>query len=185
MPRNSSAKTKKDRITGLTLNIDGIGRLTSDKIYGPGSALADLFPRVEGAPFVQEVELEFGSKEYVVMTARSNNGAVVRSVLQGSFKYGKGKVTSATINAMANASEGPTYGYGDIVTFGGGISVDNPQSSYAWQSALSSNPGSTVASYDKDNGTVTAGDPSAFNAFGGGRFFYENWRENPFASNLI
>jgi len=185
MTKKRSPKTKKDKITGQTVDVDGIGRLTSDKVYGPGSDLVGFFPQVAGAPFVQEVELEFGSKEYVVMTARSSNGAVVRSVLQGSFTYKNGKVNSARIDAMASVSDGAAYGYGDIVTFGGGISVSDPQSAYAWQSAISANPGTTVASYDLDNGSVVAGSKEPFIAFGGGRLYQEGWAANPFAPNLI
>ena len=184
---DSPKKGTRDDITGMTVEVDGIGRITSDEKYEAGSTLVEFFPKTNGAPFVQVVELEFGSKEYVVMTTKLSNDGTTRSVLQGAFGYKDGKVASARVDAMASVSQGPnsTYGYGDIVTFGGGVSISNPQSAYSWQSALSGNPGTTVASYDLDNGSVVTGSKDPFIAFGGGKFYQEGWTSNPFDSNLI
>ena len=181
-----SSKGKKDKVTGMAIDVEGVGKLQSDKVYSKGSALSNLFQN----PYATEwdAELEFGDKRYIAMTIRatepdqSNHPTyTTRLVIEGDFKYKSNKLVSARVDRTAQVSDGP-FGWGVINSYGG-VSIANPMSASSWGAALS-DPGTVTASYETNNGVQT-GDLAALNGFGGGKFFYSGWEANPFASNLI
>jgi hypothetical protein len=185
----------KDSITGLTVTVDGYGTITSDKVYDKNSSLirnslgipSDYLNQLQSF----DAELEFNSS-YIAFTTRQvdmqGKVGATRTVFQGRFAYEKNRVKSARIDYMAQISDSGDYGYGGINYLG--ITIKHPSSGYSWMSAINSalnNPNSSTASFDigaETPGEITGSYP-AVASFGNGRFFYDGWKENPFASNLL
>lgn len=201
MPRKNKNKTKKrkskgfdspsrtrgrDDVTGLSIKVDGLGRLTSDKVFSTQSEFyKKIFKRDSITAF--QGELEFGS-DYIVLTtvtkepgnfANKSDGWTERWVVQGQFEYSSNRITSAVIESTAQASNS----YGALNYYSGGAKVLKPSNPDSWAAALSREP-SQYRGYDNIDGS-TEGDVAAFYAFGGGKFFYDGWESNPFGTNLI
>lgn len=191
MPKAQKAPKKdkagrKDSVTGLSVDIDGFGRLTSDKVFSTESDFyKKTFKRDSITSF--QGELEFGNN-YIVLTtltkepgnsADTGNGWTERWVVQGRFKYSGNRITSATIESTAQVSSS----YGSLNYYSGGAKVLNPSNPDSWASAMSQG-GSSYIGFDNIDGEIQ-GSIEPFYSFGGGRFFSPGWETNPFASNLI
>lgn len=187
---NGGSKTGKsgvkDSVTGLSLDVDGFGRLTSDKVFSTESEFyKKIFERDSVTSF--QGEFEFGS-DYIALTtltkepgnyADKGNGWAERWVVQGQFKYAGNRITSATIESTAQVSSS----YGALNYYSGGIRVLNPSNPDSWASALSRG-GSSYTGFDNIDGAIED-DIQPFYAFGGGKFFYPGWENDPFTTNLI
>lgn len=183
---SANKKVGRPRKT-TSVDIDGLGRLTSDKIFSTESAIyQNIFKRDSITGF--QGELEFGNSNYIALTtlikepgnsADNGSGWAERWVLQGKFKYSGNKLTSATIKSTAQVS--PSYGA--LNYYSGGAKVLNPSNPDSWAAALSRQPSSYVG-FNNIDGFIE-GSIEPFYSFGGGKFFYNGWESNPFASNLI
>lgn len=185
----------KDSMTGLTVTVDGYGTITSDKVYDKNSSLirnslgipSDYLNQLQSF----DAEAEFNGS-YVVFTTRQvdmqGKVGATRTVFQGDFAYEKNRVKSARIDYMSQITDSGDYGYGGINYLG--IAIMQPSSGHSWMSAINSaldKPNSSTASFDigaETPGAIT-GDYAAVASFGNGRFFYNGWESEPFASNLI
>ena len=196
----------KDPVTGLTINLEGIGKVTSDKVYDKDSAVTKEWFSYYAyrSPDVTEsfIEFEFSDK-YIVTTMqeRYTNGDawVVRLVMQGLFKYKGKRISSATVVFLAEDNIGPGSFYGTTTphlsgevlgTRGGSKTIANPNSLFSWAETLSGFEGENnklleYNSGDIDNGIQATGDESDIRAFAGGKFFQEGWWNDPFTPNLI
>ncbi len=185
----------KDSITGLTVTVDGYGTITSDKVYDKNSSLirnslgipSDYLNQLQSF----DAEVEF-NRSYVAFTTKQvdlqGKVGATRTVFQGEFAYEKNRVKSARIDYMAQVSDSGEYGYGGINYLG--VTIQQPSSGYSWMSAINTaleNPNSSTASFDigLDAPGAITGDFAAVASFGNGRFFYDGWKQNPFASNLL
>jgi len=193
----------RDTVTGLTVNLEGIGRIESDKVYDKDSAIAKEWFSYYAyrLPDIVEsfIEFEF-SEKYIIGTTLSKyaNGdsQVIRTVMQGVFKYKNQEITSAAVafTAEDNIAPGSLYGIttpylsGEVRGKGGGSrSIANPSSLLSWVDTLS---GFNDVLLDYTRGAVgdgpeSAGDESAVRAFAGGQFFQAGWWQDPFTPNLI
>ncbi len=191
-PGRGSA-SRKDAVTGITLEIDGLGKVTSDEVFSKDSALgaavlsADTAYKDSLTSFEAEVEL---SNQFIVLTTHakgtppsSMSQEISRVVLQGDFVYSGSKLKSARIDYITQVSDGITSEHGTIEAFRSGIRIVDPDSINSWTSSLAA-PGEMVASYDSSAGSGS-GDKSSITSFAGGRFFYDGWQSNPFTPNLI
>lgn len=186
MGKNKQRKSDKDKITGLTVDVEGVGKLQSDRVYSKGSALSNFFQNPYATAW--DAEIEFGDKNYIVMTIRATEPNqtfhptyTTRLVIEGDFQYKRNKLTSARVDRTAQVSDGP-FGWGVINSYGD-LKINQTMSTSSWGASLSG-PGTITASYQSDNGLQT-GDVTALNAFGGGKFFYQGWESNPFDSDLL
>ena len=188
----SSGTPSRDSVTGLTL--DGLGQIVSDKVYDKNSLLvkdlglpADYLSTVGSL----DVEVEFDNK-YIVFTVKSVDGqshiGTSRTVFQGDFQYARGRVQSARVDTMAQIGGNEAFGYGDISSLG--VTIPQPSSPSSWITTLESaiySADNRIASFDigaVEPGVIT-GDYAPFAAFGGGKFFADGWRADPFAPNLL
>jgi len=174
-----------DATTGLSIDIDGFGRLTSDKVFSTESDVYKKFFKRNTITSFQG-EVEFGS-DYIVLTtltkepgnsADRGDGWTERWVVQGQFKYAGDKIISAVIESTAQVSSS----YGALNYYPGGVRVGRPSNADSWASALSQG-GSSYTGFNNIDGVIQ-GDIASFYAFGGGRFFSPGWESNPFASKL-
>jgi len=183
---SNSTTGRVDTTTGLSIDVDGFGRLTSDKVFSTESDFyKKIFKRDSITSF--QGELEFGS-DYIALTtltkepgnsADKGNGWTERWVVQGQFKYAGNKITSAVIESTAQVSNS----YGALNYYPGGVRVLSPSNPDSWASAMAQG-GSSYTGFDNIDGVIQ-GNIEPFYAFGGGRFFSPGWENNPFASNLI
>jgi hypothetical protein len=208
MARNKRTKTKTDKVTGLSANFpDFGGQIVSDKSYGVESAVGQAFTDYitsysNQAPAAVEVEFEM-SKDFIAITiyAKSSQtdntgdfGGITRTVYEGNFSFKKGRLAGGTVTGLTQ-SWPDGVGLGGVMyrSSTGGERIANPNSFYSFGSAVSAlkSPETKVAQYldyDQDGSNddeVLGLGEQAIRDFGGGRFFYENWWDNPFASNLI
>ena len=137
--------------------------------------------------FTKSLSIEFG-EEFIVLTTNSirkdSTTDTGRTVYQGEFKYDGDVITSARIDYIAQVSHGEEYGWGIINKEG--KTVPHPDSASSWQSTFMT-PGETLYEYEigMDTPGEITGDYSTVTSFGMGRFFYDGWENNPFASDLI
>jgi hypothetical protein len=196
----------KDPVTGLAINLEGIGKVISDKVYDKDSAVAKEWFSYFAyqSPDITEsfIEFEFSDK-YIVGTTQQRyaNGdtQTIRLVMQGLFKYKGERISSATVAFLAedNIAPGSFYGTttpnlsGEVLgTRGGSKTIPNPNSLFSWAETLSGfeEENNKLLEYnngDIGNGIQSTGDESAVRAFAGGKFFQEGWWNNPFAPNLV
>ena len=161
----------------------------SDKVYDIDSSLSKaIMDKKHLREFTtSDLEIEFG-KEFIVMTfngiKKDSSIETTRTVYQGEFKYADNEMTSARIDYEAQVSHDEEYGWGVINTFG--MTVPRPITTWSWQSTLMKR-GEMLYEYDIgiDTPEEIASNYSAITSFGMGRFFYEGWANNPFASDLI
>ena len=209
MPRKNKGKNKnrkssgigstqgrqRDDVTGLTIEVDGFGAITSDKVYDKNSSLirntvgnpSDYLDQLQSF----EAEVEF-NKSYIAYTTRQVDAegkvGATRTVFQGAFEYSGNRVKSARIDYMGQVSDSGAYGYGGTNYLG--VTIAQPSSGWSWMSAINSaldNPSSSTASFDigmETPGAIT-GNYAAVVSFGNGRFFYEGWENEPFSTNLL
>jgi hypothetical protein len=188
-----SGSGTKDSVTGITIDFDGIGRVTSDQVFNRDSALgsavlsSDAAYKASLTSWEAEVEL---SNQFIVLTTSAKGNPPnsmsqenSRVVLQGDFHFMGSKMQSARVDYIAQVSDGITSEYGTLESFRSGVTISNPASISSWQSSLAA-PGEILASYDFYGGSGS-GDKSTIASFGGGRFFYDGWQNNPFAANLV
>jgi len=185
--KGSSTTTGQVNATaGLSLDFDGFGRITSDKVF---STESDIYKKLfkQGTITSFQGEYEFGS-DYIVLTVlikEPGNSAdrgdewTERWVYQGQFEYRGNKITSAVIESTAQVSSS----YGTINYYPGGVRLGRPSNPDSWASALSKG-GSSDTNFEIIAGKIE-GDIDSFYMFGAGRFFSPGWENNPFASDLI
>ena len=191
----STQERRRDDVTGLTIEVDGFGSITSDKVYNKNSSLirntvgnqSDYLDQLQSF----EAEVEF-NKSYIAYTTRQVDAegkvGATRTVFQGAFEYSGNRVKSARIDYMGQVSDSGEYGYGGTNYLG--VTVSQPSSGWSWMSAINSaldNPSSSTASFDigvETPGAIT-GNYASVVSFGNGRFFYEGWENEPFSTNLL
>jgi len=186
----STQGRQRDDVTGLTIEVDGFGSITSDKVYDKNSSFVKNTFLSEGdQEYFKEFDLEVEfDKEFIIANIRTlsqdSRVSTSRTVFQGEFKYEGRMVKSARIDYIAQVSGGE-YGWGTLQRLG--ISIPQPSSAASWQSSLDPIQGTVVAEYDigiNTPGEVT-GNYQGVVSFGNGRFFYEGWENEPFSSNLL
>jgi len=209
----SMAGKSKDAITGMTLNFKDTGKIKTDIVYKANARLNTLLLSAESqefrnslSSFESEVEL---SPDYLVVTYKLRSSSpdspqetTARAVLQGQYKYLKGKILSARIDNIAQDSfsiqNGQSYNYGYVKSFDGGIAISNPSLLSSFLVATKQQ-GREVAIYDYlppgsvgYNGTmnetsdyIVVGDRSSVTSFGSDRFLQVGWHSNPFGINLL
>jgi hypothetical protein len=213
-PRIKGGSTKGSA-KALGISYSEIGaQVETDKVYDFNSDLIKKFKSVgyqvgsDTVDFVTEYEF---NKNYIVQTIKSTSrepdisgdyDTVTRIVYQGEFAYSKGAVTNATINLMAQVFDSAMGG--NIWRFPQAIRVNNPSSLASWASALNgrwpdewATDGYSSEQFANDAYTSvmrmdggkeiweTGGGKATFQSLGGGKFFYDGWESEPFASNLI
>ena len=189
---NGGDKESTTKIDGVIVNGFYLDKVISDKVYEKNSSLIQRNANILGRELIKNaitfnLEIEFG-EEFIALTTNSirkdSTTQSSRTVFQGDFKYGDDKITSARIDYIGQASQGEGYEWGVINKHG--MTVPRPDSASSWQSTLM-NMGETVYEYDINNDTQgkIEGDYWSVTSFGMGRFFYEGWENNPFASDLI
>lgn len=186
-PKANKKRKGKDSITGLSWDISEFGTIVSDQVYDKDSPqgaallfLSDSDPTYRNSLSGWSGEIEL-SNEFIVFTvdyigvppgAPERN--IERAVLQGDFQFKGRKLISAKVDSLAVKTQFGPDSAGYISQYGSGIQIKDPNSWRSWESSFVSALGSMAVS-DQPL------DPS----FGGGKFFYEGWESNPFASNLI
>ena len=194
MSTSYNNNSDEDSRTELNFKVNGFYPETviSDEVYGKDSSLIKGNKNLWGEDYLKkavtfDIEVEFG-EEFIVLTTNSirkdSTTDTGRTVYQGEFKYDGDVITSARIDYIAQVSHGEEYGWGIINKEG--KTVPHPDSASSWQSTFMT-PGETLYEYDIDMytpGEIT-GDYSTVTSFGMGRFFYDGWENNPFASDLI
>jgi len=191
----STQGRQRDDVTGLTIEVDGFGSITSDKVYDKNSSLirntvgstSDYLDQLQSF----EAEVEF-NKSYIVYTTRQVDAegkvGATRTVFQGAFEYSGNRVKSARLDSMGQVSDSGDFGYGGTNYLG--VTIAQPSSGWSWMSAINGaldNPSSSTASFDigmETPGAIT-GNYAAVVSFGNGRFFYEGWENEPFSTNLL
>lgn len=142
-------------------------------------------------------EWELGTS-YIVHTLRHSYPAsegtetrIERYVYGGDFKYKNGKLSSAVLKSGGAEVVGFTNG---VLTGGRGaygankiVAIPDVRITEMW---LMESRGMTTSEFSINytRGEYSSGGPAekaGLEAFGGGRFFYANWWDNPFDSNLI
>ena len=183
---NSSKVTKK-------VEIDGLGKIESDRKYGIDSPLVKDFILAQENSIIYEkfdAEVEFNEKT-ITLTIQSSkkdssSQSTSRTVLLGDFQYSKDTIISARVSRTAQfALSGKDYGWGVIHNLD--AIVPQPNSPSSWQSSLIFNEGTELADFYigmETPGAIT-GDYGTVVSFGNGRFFYDGWASNPFGQNLI
>jgi len=191
----------KDSVTGLYFEVPGTKEVfRSDVTQTIKKGTSALFPDLD-TDIIIEFEL---SKDYMVWTFRdvSDELGISRIVQQGDFRYNsKGALTSATLGQ--SAQEWPTIpSLGGVINSprSGPISVDGSTNGFQMLLGMTGEEWATTDSYSsesfttqdgldaiqKGNGFWEVGDGKiALRSFGQGKFFYDGWQNNPFASNLI
>lgn len=189
---NDSNKDSKTKIDGAIVNGFYPEKVISDKVYKKGSSLIKNNSNIFGKEYLKkaitfDLEVEFG-EEFIALTTKSirkdSTTQSSRTVFQGEFEYGDDEITSARIDYIAQGSQGEGYEWGVINKHG--MTVPRPDSASSWQSTLM-HMGETLYEYDinEDAQGEIKGDYSTVTSFGMGRFFYDGWENNPFASDLI
>jgi hypothetical protein len=142
-------------------------------------------------------EWEFGSKEIVVTwldTYPTSNGTETRIqsvAYSGVFAYKPGKlnstsITSATTCIVGFAETVPTRSSG-VTTSNINTTLLDSRLADSWLN-LTRGIKSSEFYYSMKEDTYSTGGPSdqaALKLYGKGKFFYDGWWNNPFASNLI
>ncbi len=186
----STEGRQRDEVTGLSIEVDGIGQITSDKVYDRNSSFVkNTFLSEGGQEYFREFDLEVEfNNEFIVASIRTlsqdSRVSTSRTVFQGEFKYEGRKVKSARIDYIAQASGGD-YGWGTLQRLV--ISIPQPSSAASWKSSLDPIQGTVVAEFDigiNSPGEIT-GNYEGVVSFGNGRFFYEGWENEPFSTNLL
>jgi hypothetical protein len=190
-----SGKSGQDAVTGLYWEVDGIGRLQSDKVYSISYEQAqkaiqpflnqgyfnDSRPP-EDYPIQLEIEL---SSNRMAISSIDAQGNKARDVLTGQLSFSKGRLSRFNIVESASFGIDGNGGYesGIIESFGSGRLLSNPNSFYSIYLDMA-NAGLQIGNYFS-NGTTAEGNRSAFTTYGAGKFFGQGWENNLFNSNLI
>ena len=164
------------------LAVDDDGRRLADPEVDPITGYRPFVPPA-GAVYKWEAEI---SEDYVVMTAQYASGVNIgtaRTVWIGNFGFTGQRLTSFTFTEWANAMvepqlspDGPYGGYS--------VKADRPETISPltfWN--LEGDFKYTVTSEYGEK--VSNSEMPGLQAFGGGKFFYNGWDADPFASNLI
>ena len=193
---NGSNNEATSKMNGVEINGFYPDTIISDKTYGIDSKLVkNFFNLVDGSALENfseyDTEVEFG-ENFIVTTYKSihkdSTKGFGRTVYQGEFEYNDDKITSARVDSMGQVSlTGKDYGWGVVRNIG--VTVPKPDSFWSWQSTLNTgiNQGELVAEYDigMETPREITGDYGSVVSYGNGRFFYDGWENNPFASDLI
>jgi hypothetical protein len=167
------------------LAVDDDGRRLADPEVDPITGYRPFVPPA-GAVYKWEMEI---SEDYVVVTAQYASGVNIgtaRSVWIGNFGFTGQRLTSFTFTEWANAMvepqlspDGPYGGYS--------VKADRPETIYPLTFGNLDNLGDmldyTVTSEYGEK--VSNSEMPGLQTFGGGKFFYNGWDADPFASNLI
>jgi len=198
-----------DAVTGLSWTVarDPSGpyaTIQNDKQYNLSEFNQILtsigYPTIIGTSGTYEWEL---GSNYIVQTWRetfpSSDGEstrIDRIVFGGNFEYKNGILTSATIKSAGNwiigLEEGrPDRGTGRIIS-DREVTIPDARISDDWVNAVGAIGGvfqyKASFHFDYNNSSYSEGsasDESSLQAYGDGKFFYSNWWENPFDSNLL
>jgi hypothetical protein len=184
--KGGGSKSGRDPVTGLYVElIEGSRRLLikSDEIF----RTSDIYgPSGEDDPVNATVaEWEFG-KSFIAYTGTGTwsktdpRQYVVREVFEGDFSYdNKGRMTSANVKAKAwSEFNWPDGDDAAIHVAPQAKKVSDTRSLRAF--------GETFDYVgDGDFQIASKADQQLIKDFGGGRFFYEGWWQEPFTSNLI
>ena len=153
------------------------------------------------------IEFEYNDK-YIVATAVVKGDSrqpiaqymgkdwTARMVLQGSFRYSDGKLSSASIQtgAVQLVSQSSPFSIGSeqILSLppNSGLSsatVNDPSSwsSFRRVTSFASSPMTSTLGYSPTSPNQLSATQTALQQFGEGRFFYSGWETNPFNSSLI
>jgi hypothetical protein len=192
-----TGRSGQDAITGLYWEVDGIGKLQSDKVYSIsyeqmqkalttfwGEGYTDDTRPADEYPVTLEVEI---AKNMLVATSKDKHGNTSRSILRGDYEFTQGKLTSARITESvyvdAFVSGGLLETSGMAESYPGGRRIEKVNDYFSFYVAM--NPGGNIISEYYSSETDISGNPSYFLQYGEGRFFYNGWQNNPFDSNLI
>lgn len=189
---------RQDSITGLYWDVDGIGRLETDKVNSISyeqmqKAAQSLQPYgyTEEAglspwdfPITLEVEL---SKDTLIATNSQSNGNINRTLLKGSFNFSKGRLRSGTITEsitydIYKTSNGIEVN-GFAEAYPGGRQLTNPGKYSSFYNALVS-PGQPIAEFNSSSSSEY-GNKAFFTEYNGGKTFNDGWWQDPFTPNLI
>ena len=165
------------------LAVDDDGRRLADPEVDPITGYRPFVPPA-GAVYKWEVEI---SEDYVVATAQYASGVNIgtaRSVWIGNFGFTGQRLTSFTFTEWANAMvepqlspDGPYGGYS--------VKADRPETISPltfWNLDRGDYKYTVTSEYGEK---VSNSEMPGLRAFGGGKFFYNGWDADPFASNLI
>jgi hypothetical protein len=185
----------KDPVTGLYWEVDGIGRLTNDK---PGSITYEQAQRAirpfidagyeddtsSAAAYPMQIEVELSSNRMVI-TSIDSQGNIGRDVVSGVLSFTKGRLSGMRVNEIANyyISRDGSFESGIVESFSGGRAINNPSNYYSVHLDMGGSGQIISDYYFSLNQSI--GEKSTFTSYAGGRFFYDGWQNNPFASNLI
>ena len=167
------------------LAVDDDGRRLADPEVDPITGYRPFVPPA-GAVYKWEAEI---SEDYVVVTAQYASGVNIgtaRSVWIGNFGFTGQRLTSFTFTEWANAMVEPQLSpdgpYG-----GSSVKADRPETISPLTFGNLDNLGDmldyTVTSEYGEK--VSNSEMPGLQTFGGGKFFYNGWDADPFASNLI
>ena len=165
------------------LAVDDDGRRLADPEVDPITGYRPFVPPA-GAVYKWETEI---SEDYVVATAQYASGVNIgtaRSVWIGNFGFTGQRLTSFTFTEWANAMvepqlspDGPYGGYS--------VKADRPETISPltfWNLDRGDYKYTVTSEYGEK---VSNSEMPGLRAFGGGKFFYNGWDADPFASNLI
>ena len=165
------------------LAVDDDGRRLADPEVDPITGYRPFVPPA-GAVYKWEAEI---SEDYVVITGQYASGVNIgtaRTVWIGNFGFTGQRLTSFTFTEWANAMvepqlspDGPYGGYS--------VKADRPETILAltFRNLDRSDFKYTVTSEYGEK--VSNSEMPGLQTFGGGKFFYNGWDADPFASNLI
>ena len=195
-----TTRSKKDKVTGLELTFNGIGKIQSDKVYtSPDSSfLSGLISNgaTQGAPPQNwNLEIELSENYMVISQTSSDNGVQFtnRAVLSGRFDYKKGRLSSAVVTGSAehNFSQGNDPSSSDYINdewaaihaspSTAGEKVSNVRDWRSWRQAI----GGLKPQEYMSGGKFPEGDLSHIHSYGNGTLFQNGWEANPFAPNLV
>ena len=180
-----------------------LGGIESDKVYftsKPNSTTSALYSEADNAYYYDAItgmsyEIEFGRNAIVatILTNASDdtrNGRwapieLRRIAILGDFSYQDGKVLSANVTSMATGGLGKRgndeYHYG-VIHQPAFRELKNPDNLNSWGFLWE---GATIVNQYEKTPLSETGSIEALTSFGGGKYFYTGWENNPFDSNLI
>ena len=201
---SSSRKRGRDEVTGMAIEIEGIGKLQSDQIFGMDAEIVSFVRANSTGPdfwssvnsFEAEVEFDnnfiVGTAAFETTMPNTSPRQRSRLVLQGEFEYSNGKPTYARVDFMGQSSigvgiDGKRIGWATVNRIG--AEVPNPKSATSWFKTLNSALSKTSDSYAYEIGAegpeIVSGQYAQVASFGNGRFLYDGWESEPLVTNLL
>jgi hypothetical protein len=185
---NTIGKGTKDAITGLSWQTPGLGEVRSDEVIRLG-------PKDSA-----EIEL---SKNYLAYTSSylTDYGTIEldRIILMGDLSFDRnGRLESLKILAGASnrieldaITKSPLSNEGTTATVSPSAIINDATSTSVWQTIFNTYPQERLPGqpyYKLEGSKFTEGGTEDFRqiqGFGEGKFFYDGWWTEPFATNLI